>query len=76
MIPAQQTTTAEDFSLFQEEIPGAMFFLGMSNPAKGVEALNHLPGYDLDEDRKRGFTVTEQGVVVIPKAELPETFVK
>ncbi len=30
-------------------------------------------GYDLDHDRQRGFTVTEQGVVVIAKAELPET---
>ena len=31
-------------------------------------------GYDLEHDRKRGFMVTEQGVVVIAKAELPETF--
>ncbi len=31
-------------------------------------------GYDLDFDRQRGFTVTEQGVVVVPKAEPPETF--
>jgi glucose-1-phosphate adenylyltransferase len=31
-------------------------------------------GYDLEHDRKRGFTVTEQGVVVIAKAEMPETF--
>jgi glucose-1-phosphate adenylyltransferase len=31
-------------------------------------------GYDLENDRQRGFTVTEQGVVVIAKAELPETF--
>jgi len=31
-------------------------------------------GYDLDHDRRRGFTITEQGVVVIAKAELPETF--
>jgi glucose-1-phosphate adenylyltransferase len=30
-------------------------------------------GYDLEHDRQRGFTVTEQGVVVIAKAELPET---
>jgi glucose-1-phosphate adenylyltransferase len=39
----------------------------------------HIPpnttiGYDLEADRKRGFTVTEQGVVVIAKAEMPETF--
>ena len=30
--------------------------------------------YNLDHDRQRGFTVTDQGVVVIAKAELPETF--
>jgi glucose-1-phosphate adenylyltransferase len=35
---------------------------------------NSTIGYDLDHDRRRGFTVTEQGVVVIAKAELPETF--
>lgn len=39
----------------------------------------HIPanttvGYDLEHDRHRGFMVTEQGVVVIAKAELPETF--
>jgi glucose-1-phosphate adenylyltransferase len=33
-------------------------------------------GYDLEYDRQRGFTVTEQGVVVIGKAELPETFMQ
>jgi glucose-1-phosphate adenylyltransferase len=31
-------------------------------------------GYDTDFDRRRGFTVTEQGVVVVPKAEPTETF--
>jgi glucose-1-phosphate adenylyltransferase len=31
-------------------------------------------GYNLEHDRQRGFTITEQGVVVIAKAELPETF--
>jgi glucose-1-phosphate adenylyltransferase len=31
-------------------------------------------GYDSAFDRKRGFAVTEQGVVVVPKTEPPETF--
>jgi glucose-1-phosphate adenylyltransferase len=35
---------------------------------------NTTIGFDLEHDRRRGFTVTEGGVVVIPKAELPETF--
>jgi len=33
-----------------------------------------MVGHDLEHDRRRGFTVTEQGVVVIAKAEVPETF--
>ena len=44
---------------------------------KGV----HLPsgtqiGYDHDQDRKRGFTVSENGVVVIAKADGPEHFIE
>ena len=35
---------------------------------------NTTIGYDLEHDRRRGFGVTEQGVVVVPKAEPPETF--
>jgi glucose-1-phosphate adenylyltransferase len=35
---------------------------------------NSTIGYDLEQDRHRGFVVTEQGVVVIAKAELPESF--
>ncbi len=31
-------------------------------------------GFNLEHDRQRGFTVTEQGVIVIAKSELPETF--
>jgi len=35
---------------------------------------NTTIGYDLAEDRRRGFVVTEQGVVVIGKAELSDSF--
>jgi glucose-1-phosphate adenylyltransferase len=35
---------------------------------------NTTIGHDLNHDKQRGFQVTEQGVVVIAKAELPETF--
>ena len=31
-------------------------------------------GYDSDFDRRRGFTVTESGIVVVAKAESPEVF--
>jgi len=35
---------------------------------------NTTIGYDLEWDRKRGFTISEGGVVVIAKSERPETF--
>lgn len=31
-------------------------------------------GHDLEADRRRGFTISDQGIVVIAKAELPEAF--
>lgn len=35
-----------------------------------------LIGYDLEHDRARGFTVTDEGIVVIAKAEGIDTFLK
>ena len=40
----------EDFSYFLEKIPGALFFLGVTNEAKGIRGINHLPDYDVDEE--------------------------
>jgi amidohydrolase len=40
----------EDFALFQQHIPGAMFFLGAANLEKGIAAFNHTPDYDIDEE--------------------------
>ena len=48
---AKQTTTAEDFALYQQKVPGMFFFLGISqkgtDPAKS--APNHSPRFFLDE---------------------------
>lgn len=40
----------EDFAFFQQQIPGAMFFLGAANAEKGITARNHFPDYDVDEE--------------------------
>jgi len=49
--PTPPTTTAEDFSLYQKEIPGLYFFLGIvpkdADPAKA--APNHSPRFFADE---------------------------
>jgi glucose-1-phosphate adenylyltransferase len=42
---------------------------------KDVQVPPHTTiGYNLEHDRQRGFIITDQGVVVIAKSELPETF--
>jgi amidohydrolase len=49
--PAEAKTTAEDFSRYQEKIPGLFFFLGITPP--GVDprsaAPNHSPRFFVDE---------------------------
>lgn len=39
----------EDFSLFQREIPGAMFWLGVRNEARGITSGLHTTDFDIDE---------------------------
>jgi amidohydrolase len=40
---------SEDFSHFQTRIPGAMYYLGVSNSAKGTMGLPHSPMFVPDE---------------------------
>jgi amidohydrolase len=41
---------AEDFSLFQQVIPGFFYFLGVGNKSKGITAMIHTPEFDADEE--------------------------
>ncbi|MEO6444887.1 MAG: amidohydrolase [Gemmatimonadaceae bacterium] len=51
VLVGQQTTTSEDFSLFQKKVPGMFFFLGVT--PKGTDpskvAPNHSPKFFADE---------------------------
>lgn len=40
---------AEDFSKFQQVVPGFFYFLGVGNRAKGITAMIHTPEFDADE---------------------------
>jgi amidohydrolase len=40
---------AEDFSYFQKEVPGMMYWLGVGNKAKGITGMLHTPAFDVDE---------------------------
>jgi len=44
------TMGSEDFSYFQESVPGSFFIIGTRNPEKGITELLHNPRFDIDED--------------------------
>ena len=41
---------AEDFSFYQEVVPGLLFRLGCGNKARGITSDIHTPDFDIDED--------------------------
>jgi amidohydrolase len=41
---------SEDFSLYQERIPGMFFFMGVGNPEKGADYPHHSPRFNADEE--------------------------
>jgi metal-dependent amidase/aminoacylase/carboxypeptidase family protein len=52
VIPIDEVTPffSEDFAFFQQEMPGVMFFLGVSNQEKGILGMPHNPMFAADED--------------------------
>jgi len=50
IVEAPMTGTAEDFSCFQQEVPGLFFFLGVTPPGReATAAQNHSPLFFADE---------------------------
>jgi metal-dependent amidase/aminoacylase/carboxypeptidase family protein len=41
--------SAEDFALFLQRVPGAMFYLGVANPEAGITGVLHSPGFAADD---------------------------
>jgi len=61
----------ENFSNFLEIIPGAMFFLGVTNEERGIRGINHLPDYDVDEESILIGTKSMSGVLLNYLLESP-----
>ena len=40
----------EDFAYYQQNIPGVMYWLGVSNSEKGIVGMPHSPGFVADEE--------------------------
>lgn len=49
-VEAATVMGAEDFSFYQEKIPGAYLWLGVGNASKGITGGTHTPDFDLDEE--------------------------
>lgn len=52
LLVMQETTPffSEDFAFYQEQVPGALFFMGVSNEQKGILGMPHHPMFAADED--------------------------
>ncbi|HEY9720796.1 MAG TPA: amidohydrolase [Oscillatoriaceae cyanobacterium] len=50
VVAAAPSMGGEDMSYFLEAVPGCYFFIGSSNPAKGIDVPHHHPEFRIDED--------------------------
>jgi amidohydrolase len=50
VVEARPVMGAEDFSFYQRQIPGVMFWLGVGNASRGIRAALHTPEFDVDEE--------------------------
>jgi metal-dependent amidase/aminoacylase/carboxypeptidase family protein len=48
-LQAMHLFSGEDFALFLERAPGAMFLIGVGNEERGILGAPHFPDFDLDE---------------------------
>ena len=48
--PLRPFMGAEDFSAYQQVVPGFFYFLGVGNKARGITAGWHTPDFDVDEE--------------------------
>ena len=49
LVEATPTMGAEDFSAYQQTVPGSFFFIGARNEERGIVHPHHHERFDLDE---------------------------
>lgn len=50
LVEVPQRMGAEDFSAYQQVVPGLLYRLGSGNQARGITADIHTPNFDIDEE--------------------------
>lgn len=63
----------DDFAYFQQKVPGVYFFLGGSNAGKGLNAMNHAPDFQVDEESIR-VGVSSFSSLIIARLGTPSSF--
>lgn len=66
---------AEDFSLYQQVVPGFFYFLGVGNRAKKIDAMIHTADFDVDET-SLGIGVRVMSAVVLDYLERQKSATK
>jgi metal-dependent amidase/aminoacylase/carboxypeptidase family protein len=59
----------EDFAYYQREIPGAMFWLGVADPAHGINGMPHSPDFQADE---RAIAIGARAMAALLRRRLAE----
>lgn len=49
VLEIKPSMVGEDFSLYQQQVPGVLIFVGVGNAEKGIIYPQHHPKYDVDE---------------------------
>jgi amidohydrolase len=49
IVEVPQRLGGEDFSYYEQVVPGVLFRLGCGNPGKGITSQIHTPDFDIDE---------------------------
>ncbi len=57
VIKFEKVTGGEDFSLYTEEVPGVMAFIGARNESKGAIYPHHHKNFNIDEDALMAGTI-------------------
>ncbi len=50
VLPSELSLVGDDFAHFIQDIPGCLFHVGSSNPARGLDHGHHDSGFDVDEE--------------------------
>jgi amidohydrolase len=50
ILASPMVMVSEDFSYYQQKVPGVFFFLGCGNRAKGTDNPHHSPRFNVDDD--------------------------